>query len=469
MTTLDRRAFLARGSALAVTTAFGSTLLGATGGAAVAAPGRGGGRPGAGYGPLTARAPRGGGPEYFALPDGFTYTVHSPIGARMSDGHPSPHQLDGSAAFALPNGNVAYLRNSEDRQPAGAPAAYSITDRTGSYDGKAYGGVSVLEFDRSGRVVRDQVLLTGTTVNCAGGVTLVDGVQGWLSCEETTVGPAQGFDERHGYCFFVPAGATSPVDAVPFTQMGRFAHEATAQDAAGVVYLTEDAGNSSGLYRYLPADPSLRRGRLQMLAVADRPSYDAFAGQQPGTTFAVRWVDIADPDPDLEGGAPRVFTQGRTLGGAAFNRLEGIWAEEGTLAFASTSGGAARRGQIWSLDVAAQTLTMLYESPGSDLLDSPDNLLVTPRGGILLCEDDASDDGDTHPLAPGLTDVNRLIGLGPDAAPFEFLVNRFNDTELAGASFGPDGRTLFFNVFGDRTAGSGFTVALTGPWSAGPL
>jgi secreted PhoX family phosphatase len=31
-----------------------------------------------------------------------------------------------------------------------------------------------------------------------------------------------------------------------------------------------------------------------------------------------------------------------------------------------------------------------------DVLDSPDNLTVTPRGGLILCEDDAgSQDGDT--------------------------------------------------------------------------
>lgn len=470
MSTLDRRSFLARSSALAVTTAFGSTLLNATAAPAKAAsPAKGGGRPGAGYGPLRPTAPRGGGPEYFALPAGFTYTIHGIIGQPLTDGTPGPHQLDGSGAFALPNGNTAYLRNSEDRAAAGAPFPFSIQDRTNAYDRKAYGGVSVLEFDRDGEVVRSEVLLTGTTVNCAGGITVVDGKEGWLSCEETSAGPKQGFEQKHGYCFFVPADATGPVAAVPFRQMGRFAHEATAQDEDGNVYLTEDAGDSSGLYRYLPDDASLRTGRLQMLAVAGTPAFDAFKGQQKGAAFDVAWVDVRNPDPDLENGEPRTYTQGRALGGAAFNRLEGIWAADGTITFASTSGGAARRGQIWRLDVADQTLTLLYESPGSDVLDSPDNLLVTPRGGILLCEDDASNDGDTHPLAPGLTDVNRLIGLSNEGEPFEFLVNRFSDTELAGASFSPDGKTLYFNVFGDRTAGSGFTVALRGPWSAGPL
>ncbi|SEO76785.1 alkaline phosphatase PhoX [Trujillonella endophytica] len=469
--TMNRRSFLTSGSALAVATAFGSTLLGATAGPASAAPpAPGGGRPGAGYGPLRPTAPRGGGPEYLAVPAGFTYSVHGITGAPMSGyDHPHPHQLDGAAAFELANGNVAYLRNCEDRAPAGAPQQFSIRDRTNAYDARAYGGVTTLEFDRNlNHVVRESIVLTGTTVNCAGGIVSVDGVQGWMTCEETTVGPANGFEQKHGYTYFVPAAAEGPVRAEPFRQMGRFAHEAVAQDAAGVVYLTEDQGDTSGFYRYLPDDRSLRTGRLQMLAVDGQPTFTAFTGQQQGATFPVTWVDIAIPDPELPA-QPRTAVQGRTLGAAYFNRLEGIWAGAGTMTFASTSGGAARRGQIWQYDIARQTLSMIFESTGSDVLDSPDNLVVTPRGGIILCEDDASGDGDTHPLAPGLTDVNRLIGLSADAQPFELVVNRFNDAELAGAAFSPDGRTLFFNVFGNGAAGQGFTVALRGPWNAGPL
>ncbi len=96
--------------------------------------------------------------------------------------------------------------------------------------------------------------------------------------------------------------------------------------------------------------------------------------------------------------------------------------------------------------------------------------MVTPRGGILLCEDDASsNDGDTHPLAPGITDVNRLIGLTMAGSAFEFAVNTFNASEFAGACFSPDGRTLFVNIFGDGSPGSGMTCAIRGPWRNGAL
>ena len=51
------------------------------------------------------------------------------------------------------------------------------------------------------------------------------------------------------------------------------------------------------------------------------------------------------------------------------------------------------------------TLTLIYESKGDvgQHADSPDNITVTPRGGLLACEDDASSEFvDTHPLAPGI-------------------------------------------------------------------
>ena len=98
---------------------------------------------------------------------------------------------------------------------------------------------------------------------------------------------------------------------------------------------------------------------------------------------------------------------------------------------------------------------------------------MTPRGGLIACEDDASSDADAHPLAPGIEDVNRLIGLTREGEAFELAVNVLNGSELAGACFSPSGRTLFFNIFGRATfeadAIEGMTCAVTGPWRRGPL
>ena len=109
-------------------------------------------------------------------------------------------------------------------------------------------------------------------------------------------------------------------------------------------------------------------------------------------------------------------------------------------------------------------------------MDSPDNLTVTPRGGLVACEDDASDgDIDTDPRAPEIENVNRLIGLTPRGEAFTFAVNVFSGTELAGVCFSPDGRTMFVNLYGasegtpEDHADEGMTCAITGPWRRGPL
>jgi uncharacterized protein len=189
----------------------------------------------------------------------------------------------------------------------------------------------------------------------------------------------------------------------------------------------------------------------------------------------VTWVDIDTPNPDLEAGAPGCFAQGRAKGGAAFNRLEGIQlAEDGrSIYFVSTSGGERKYGQLWHYIPAdgqytfEDQLVLVFESPDGSVLDSPDNLSVTPRGGILFQEDDASaPDNDTHPLAPELANINRLIGLGTLGEPFEFAVNMLNDSEFAGACWSPDGDILFVNLFGDQNPNSGMTCAIWGPWGA---
>ena len=208
-----------------------------------------------------------------------------------------------------------------------------------------------------------------------------------------------------------------------------------------------------------------------------------------GEPLPVTWVRIDDPDPDLTrlSDPNSTFNQGWGKGAAKFNRLEGCWEDDGTIFFVSTSGGDRKNGdvnsdgyaegfgQVWAFRPRRQTLTLVYESRGGGQeADSPDNLTVTPRGGLLACEDDASSAfADTHPLAPGIDNVNRLIGITQGGHAFEFAVNVHNVSELAGACFSPSGKTLFFNLFG-RAAFTedpveGMTVAVTGPWRRGPL
>jgi secreted PhoX family phosphatase len=482
MTTMDRRAFLARSAAVAGGTVVGPEALGRLANRMALADMRATAT--SGYGPPVPM-PDQRGRHVLALPEGFSYVTFGDIGSRMSDGTPTPLALDGMAAFPGPRGTVRLIRNHEDRN---VPPAGGIEAGPGAYDPLAGGGTTTLDYDpRRRRLVRSFVSLDGTTVNCAGGVML--GRRGWLSGEETTTGPARaGFAERHGYLFEVPLdrGPGDSPHSAPLRAMGRFSHEAAATDqVTGIVYETEDpgSGRGAGFYRFLPNDPQhlAAGGRLQILAVRGMPQYDAREGQTPGRPLPVEWVDIPEPDPEYgSDDDPRgTFQQGRRLGAAMFNRLEGCWYADGSVFFVSTSGGDAKSGdvnsdgyregygQVWEYRTRFRQLVLHYESPGGEVLDSPDNLTVTPRGGLLLCEDDASDAD-----AP---DPNRVIGISPDGSAFVFAINVFSTSELAGVCFSPDGETMFVNIFGDSTgtpeahAGEGMTCAITGPWRRGPL
>lgn len=496
---IDRRAFIGRGAVAAGTSLMTGVAFERlqTRSALAKAGGPGGGDS---YGPLAPVAEAGAdGREILALPAGFSYVVFGKIGSTMSDGNPTPLALDGMASFRGLGGRVRLIRNHEDRNVSGIG---SVPAAPGAYDVTAHGGTSTLDYDPTTRtLVRDFVSLSGTTVNCAGGAGL--GFHSWISGEETTAGPertgAAFFPKRHGYNFEVPLdrAAGDPTGAEPLVAMGRFAHEACATDqSTGIVYQTEDAGSGqgSGFYRFLPTDPHdlAAGGRLQMLGIRRRPGADLRQGQQLGRELHVIWADIEDVDPAYPGNNPAgsVFNQGLAGGGALFNRLEGCFYDgKQSVFFASTSGGDVKNGdvnadgysegfgQIWEYGTNGRDgdgrLRLVYESTGSEALDSPDNICVTPRGGLILCEDDASNDSDLNLLAPGIEDVNRLIGFARDGGVFEFAINRLNNAEFAGATFSPDGKILFVNIFGESTfvtdGNEGMTVAITGPWQQGPL
>lgn len=442
---IDRRAFLkTTGGAFA---GFASLHALRCAPGSVRAPGT------AGYGALAPAGPE------LALPAGFSYRALGLEGAPMSDGSPTPAAHDGMSAFPLPNGNIRLIRNHEIFRRVETRDTPADPDLV--YDAKAIGGTTSLEIDPITReIVRDFRSLDGTLNNCAGGPTPWGS---WLSCEESFGGPADGFDALHGYIFEVPVAAEGLVPAVPLRAMGRFVHEAVAVDAAtGIVYETEDQIRS-GLYRFLPDEPHgagtpanlAAGGRLQMLALRGRPQYDTAAGQTVGNTFDVTWVDIDEPDPPEGADTDAVFEQGWARGGARFRRLEGCWAEGGRVYFDCTTGGDARAGQIWEYvpDEAGEgTLRLLFESPGSDVLDHPDNICMSPRGSLVLCED-------------GVEPHLFLRGLTPDGALFDLAQNIRDDSELAGSTFSPDGQTLFVNI----QRGPGTTLAIWGPWERGPL
>jgi hypothetical protein len=420
------------------------------------------------YGDLQPTASQNSGETILALPAGFKYNVFGRTGTIMSDGKPTPAAHDGMAAFETNNNDDDDDRRDHDRRKnrkrlitlvRNHEVTFSTPgvaiDPAKAYDPLTGGGTTTLIVDAETRLpVRSFVSISGTHNNCAGGPTPWGS---WITCEENVSGLARGFSQPHGYAFEVSAKSTGPVDAIPLKAMGRFVHEAIAVDPrTDIIYETEDRNPQCGFYRFIPnrRNKPVAGGRLQMLAIKDSPNFDTRTGVTPLEPLRVAWVDIDDPDPaNAETDSLAVFKQGFAGGGAIFTRLEGAWYGDGSIFFTSTNGGSAGLGQVWRYRPRGHSgglLSLIFESPGVDSLDSPDNICVTPGGGLILCED-----GDDQQFLRGLTQQGEI---------FNFALNVLNDSEFAGATFSPDGETLFVNI-----QSPGITFAIWGPWEDGAL
>lgn len=409
------------------------------------------------YGPLQPAIDETTGLPLLHLPADFRYLSFGWTGELMNDGLQTPGVHDGMAAFPAGHGRIRLVRNHEvgDGPDAFAPAL--------AYDPEAGGGTVTLEFDTlRGRHVASWASISGTVRNCAGGPTPWGS---WLTCEETTLGIGNGdLSKNHGYIFEVPAAGVG--NPVPFADMGRFSHEAVAVDpATGFVYETEDAGSNSGFYRFRPNQPGLLSagGVLEMMGVAGTPNFDTRTNQT-GDWLDVEWHVIDDPDPNLAAGQPTVFLQGFAKGGARFGRLEGAWYGNGRVYFVSTSGGNVAQGQVFEYDPLNERVRLLFESPSADVLNAPDNLCVSPRGGLVLCED-----GSGSEFIHGLTVEGEIFRFAQNnvdlrATPVNGFSQDYRGSEFAGACYSPDGKWLFFNV-----QSPGITFAVTGPWGSGGI
>ena len=423
-------------------------------------------------GPLLGKPDLSDGVVRLALPDGYTYRSFGLTGDVMTDGAVTPGAQDGMAAFLGPQGSIRIVRNHEVRGQ-GTPMGGSAADIAKAYDGNAVAGTSTLWVDnRSRELMSHWVSLNGTAVNCAGGATPWGT---WISCEETVNGPDLGPDftgshgpdsfERHGYLFEVDPdwGPGELAPAAPIRNAGRFAHEAVAyHQQSNVLYQTEDNFEfPSGIYRYLPPDNAMQARRLsdggvlQMLRVVGMPGAELGLVQPAGASYDIDWVTVDEPDFDFGDGAgvdndlgiQYTGQQGFAQGAAMFARPEGMWARGGLVYFTATRGGATQLdgnpfgeygngyGQVWVIDPRHDTLTLLFESPGPDVLDMPDNMTLSERGNVILCEDGSTD--------------NFIRCLTPDGQLFDFAQNLIfgqERQEFAGACFSPDNQTLFVNI-----------------------
>lgn len=376
------------------------------------------------------------------LPRGFRYRAFSLEGERLSNGAPVPGDHDGMAAFPGRRETTVLVRNHELR--AGESPA---VEGANPYNPAEPGGTTAIVVGRDRKPIESFVTSSGTRNNCAGGATPWGT---WITCEEDRT-------SGHGYAFEVDwRDPESELSRTPIRAMGFFSHEAVDVDPqTGIVYLTEDDfrgvidptdpandTRSSFLYRYLPDDRRPRPGALQeggtlqALAIEERPSQDAdFFGQ--GERFGIVWrtVDAEEPHDDA-----------LAKGCVRFNRLEGCHFAGGAFWFCDTAGGEARLGQMFRYLPATETLELFYEGTDATQIESPDNVAITPWGDVWFCED-----GDGE---------NRLMGITPEGRVYRFASNRLNDSELAGITFAPDGRTAFVNI---QTPG--ITFAIWGPFN----
>ncbi|ODS61085.1 MAG: phosphatase [Erythrobacter sp. SCN 68-10] len=386
------------------------------------------------------------------LPQGFSYRVISSLGDAMDDGGTVPDKADGMGCFALGGGEIALVRNHEltQRDDAGGPIAHGFGTANGVV---VPGGTTTLVLDAETLALKRQFRSLGGTVrNCSGGVTPWGS---WLTCEEAPTGPGQKYGEglavNHGWVFEVPAAATGLVEAVPLRAMGRFNHEAACVDpATGLIYLTEDRDDGV-LYRFVPTTPGRlsEGGRLQAMVVEGLPDTrnwkaPAMARRQ---LYPVSWIDLDEveaPKDDLR-------LRAAAKGAALVARGEGIHMGTDDLYVCSTSGGAKQLGQILRLvpgrGAAPDRIELFFESDSPAQFNFGDNLTVAPNGHLVVCEDQYTPIVDNH-----------LRGITPEGTAYPLGRLRMQ-TELAGACFSPDGRTLFVNVYAPTR-----TLAITGPW-----
>lgn len=473
------------------------------------------------YGPVAPVRDQITGLPLLQLPEGFSYQSFGWSGDLMADGKPGPTNHDGMAVVRSRvvggKGEMTLIRNHE----ATVNPLYGTIAAAAFYDkgmaligededdneiiGPAAGGNTKLIFT-DGKFTSVEPILGGTWNNCAGGPTPWGT---WLTCEEDKSDFTEVGGLPHGYVFEVSpeAGETT---AQPIKEMGRMDHEAVAFDPiGGNLYLTEDDRNQSGLYKFVPKDRSQKLGALAqggtlyMAKVAGVDKADLLDPQM-GDSHLIEWVKIDDPDLepqpfteapfDADNKASGPFVQGRDLGALRMSRGEGCWysAADRLIYMVDTSTGVDQKadsetfgqpgrgdGSVWTLDPALDRLTCIFQAQNKIAGNNFDNVTVSPRGGVLLCEDGGGVEDD---FGQG----ERLMGLTPAGETYLFAKNNvaltetdiksagksaefikaadYRDTEWAGASFDPSGKWLFVNI-----QSPGITFAITGPWEKGLL
>jgi hypothetical protein len=315
---------------------------------------------------------------------------------------------DGSGSFVLPDGGWLWASNAESPEP-----------------GQAFGGASVIRFDKDGNSVDAYRILSGTRSNCGGGITPWGT---WLSGEEVDTG------------LVWEADLTGQTPAVPRPKLGVFSHEyAVAHAADRRIYLTEDQ-SGGGFYRFTPAKwGDLSAGVLEIATL-----------NQNGV---VEWRVV--PDPEAKSKPTREQVPATRMA-----RPEGLCVHErtGLVYFVESSAG-----RVFQYDPVTETYEKVYAE--SDFkepeLTDTDNVAVSELSrDLYVCED--SGDLDICIITPD-GEVSRFVHLD---GVMHGDPNTDATSETTGPSFDPSGKRLYFSS--QRAFGFGVVYEVSGPFRTLP-